>query len=228
MQPFFHFQFFTFDYTSPVAAGGSTPHFDIKRQYEVELNDQLMDYIKTQVLKIDLIDESVDLANGASDYIGSVRIPLKALNVTSNLFEEITDAFPVRDANGVETGRLEVKVGCREYQGLSSDMIGGGGETYIMSKFTEREVIGSIAEKFAFSEMQSIDMIFDMLIEPGGMDLTRITKKRFRDYIMDITERIKQQDVDILLKTHPMLAGKDYIDLNDFRGIFEIPVQMAR
>jgi hypothetical protein len=67
-----------------------------------------------------------------------------------------------------------------------------------------------------------------MLIEPGGMDLTRITKKRFRDYILDITDRIRQQDVDILLKTHPMLAGKDYIDLNDFRGIFEIPVQMAR
>lgn len=187
-----------------------------------------MDYIKTQVLKIDLIDESIDLANGASDYIGSVRIPLKALNVTSNLIEEITDAFPVRDANGVETGRLEVKVGCREYQGLSSDLVNGGGDTYIMSKFTEREVIGRIAEKFAFSEMQSIDMIFDMLIEPGGMDLTRITKKRFRDYILDITDRIRQQDVDILLKTHPLLAGKDHIDLNDFRGIFEIPVQMAR
>jgi|LauGreDrversion4_2_1035121.scaffolds.fasta_scaffold110798_3 hypothetical protein len=25
-----------------------------------------------------------------------------------------------------------------------------------------------------------------------------------------------------------MLAGKDYIDLNDFRTIFEIPVQMER
>ncbi len=34
--------------------------------------------------------------------------------------------------------------------------------------------------------------------------------------------------MDILLKTHPVLAGKDHIDLNDFRGIFEIPVQMAR
>ena len=34
--------------------------------------------------------------------------------------------------------------------------------------------------------------------------------------------------MDILLKTHPMLAGKDYIDLNDFRAIFEIPVQLAR
>jgi hypothetical protein len=31
-----------------------------------------------------------------------------------------------------------------------------------------------------------------------------------------------------LLKTHPTIAGKDYIDLNDFRTLFEIPVQMAR
>jgi hypothetical protein len=35
-------------------------------------------------------------------------------------------------------------------------------------------------------------MIFDMLIEPGSMDPTRITKKRFRDYIMDITDRIRE------------------------------------
>jgi hypothetical protein len=110
MQAFFHFQFYTFEYTSPVAAGGSNPQFDIKRQFEVELNDQLIDYVKSQVLKIDLIDESVDLAHGASDYIGSVRIPLKALNITSNLIEELVDAFPVRDASGAETGRLEVKV----------------------------------------------------------------------------------------------------------------------
>ena len=191
MQPFFHFQFYTFEYTSPVAAGGSNPQFDIKRQFEVELNDQLIDYVKSQVLKIDLIDESVDLAHGASDYIGSVRIPLKALNITSNLLEELVDAFPVRDASGAETGRLEVKVSCRDYQGLSSDMLGGGGETFIMSKFAEREVIGRIAEKFAFSEMQSIDMIFDMLIEPGGMDLNRVSKKRFRDYVLEITDRVR-------------------------------------
>jgi hypothetical protein len=192
MQPFFHFQFYTFEYTSPVAAGANNPQFDIKRQFEVELNDQLIDYVKSQVLKIDLIDESVELANGASDYIGSVRIPLKGLSITSTMVEEIVDAFPVRDASGAETGRLEVKVSCRDYQGLSSDMIGGGGETFVMSKFQEREVIGRIAEKFAFSEMQSIDMIFDMLIEPGGMDLTRVSKKRFRDYILEITDRVRQ------------------------------------
>ena len=150
--------------------------------------------MKTQVLKIDLIDESVDLSHGASDYIGSARIPLKDLNVTSNLIEEIADNFPVRDATGAETGRLEVKVSCRDYHGLSADVLGGngGGDTFIMSKFAEREVVGRIAEKFAFSEMQSIDMIFDMLIEPGGMDPTKITKRRFRDYILDITDRIRE------------------------------------
>ena len=34
--------------------------------------------------------------------------------------------------------------------------------------------------------------------------------------------------MEILLKTHPSLAGKDYIDLNDFRHMFEIPVNHAR
>ncbi len=129
------------------------------------------------------------MSHGASDYIGSARIPLKALNVTSNKLEEITDNFPIRDASGAETGRIEVKVSCRDYLGLSSDMVGG--DNFTMSKFTEREVIGRIAEKFAFSEMQSIDMIFDMLIEPGSMDPTKITKKRFRDYILDITDRVR-------------------------------------
>jgi hypothetical protein len=69
------------------------------------------------------------------------------------MIEEIADAFPVRDASGIETGRIEVKVSCRDYQGLTSDMVGGGGSTFTMSKFAEREIIGRIAEKFAFSEI---------------------------------------------------------------------------
>jgi len=137
------------------------------------------------------------------------------------------DAFPVKDSNGTETGRIEVKVQCRDYSGLTGQ-IGGNGDVFIMSKFTEREVLGKISEKFATSDLLSIDMIFDMLIEPGSMDFTRITKKRFREYVLDITPSLREQDVDILLKTHPLLAGKDYIDVNDFKAMFEIPVQNAR
>ena len=36
-----------------------------------------MEFMKTSVLKIDFIDESVELKEGQDDYIGSVRIPIK-------------------------------------------------------------------------------------------------------------------------------------------------------
>lgn len=80
MQPFFFYQFYTFEYTSPVLVGNS-PDFDMRKQYQVEYTDQLIEYMKTQVLKIELIDESVDItkAPAVSDYIGCVRVPLKDL-----------------------------------------------------------------------------------------------------------------------------------------------------
>ena len=46
MQPFFYFQFFTFEYQSPTLTG-SNPIFDLKKQFEVEMNEQFMDYMKT-------------------------------------------------------------------------------------------------------------------------------------------------------------------------------------
>lgn len=98
----------------------------------------------------------------------------------------------------------------------------------MVSKFTEREVVTKIAAKFAESLMESIDLIFDMLIEPGSFDSNRISKQRFKDYALSITDQLKDQEVDILLKTHQLLQGKDYIELGDFRAIFEVPVQQAK
>jgi hypothetical protein len=46
MQPFFFYQFYTFEYTSP-AMVGSSPNFDIRKQFEVEFNDQFIEYMKT-------------------------------------------------------------------------------------------------------------------------------------------------------------------------------------
>jgi hypothetical protein len=190
--------------------------------------------MRTQVLKIDLIDESVDLKEGngdPKDYIGSVRIPLNQFNVTGIETQEIADNFPVRDSNGNETGRMEVKVSCRDVSGIMDghdDTMLGAGDTFIMSKFAEKEVISKIAERFAGTLMESIDMIFDMLIEPGSFDTSKITKRRFKEYVLNIAENLRDQDVDIMLKTHPLLAGKDFIEIKDFRTIFEIPVQQAR
>jgi len=197
MQPFFHFQFYTFDgYMSPVMTG-SSPHFDVRKQYEVELTDQFSEYMKTQLLQIDIIDESIDIMRAgaeAKDFLGRVRIPLKDLLIgggTSN--EEIADCFPVRDEQGNETGHMEVRLSCKDMQ-LYDDQSQNtrGGDTFVISKFAEREIIGKIAAKFADSIMESIDMIFDMLIEPGSYDTQKITKYRFKDYVMQITDNLRE------------------------------------
>jgi hypothetical protein len=53
-----------------------------------------------------------------------------------------------------------------------------------ISKFAEREIIGKISAKFADNMMESIDMIFDMLIEPGTFNSQKISKRRFKDYVL--------------------------------------------
>lgn len=120
---------------------------------------------------------------------------------------------------------MEVKIIVKEAQNYTDTR---KGDQFVISKFTEREVVTKIAAKFAESLMESIDLIFDMLIEPGTYESNKISKQRFKDYVLSITDTLKDQEIDILLKTHQLLQGKDYIELGDFRAIFEMPVQQAK
>jgi hypothetical protein len=123
-----------------------------------------------------------------------VRIGLNKLNINSTQTEEIVDNFPVKDESGAEVGRMEVKIQCRDYQsGGIIDMMGSKpGDTFAISRFAEREIIAKIAEKFAEGMMQSIDMIFDMLIEPGSYDSNKISKLRFKNYVLDIADGVRE------------------------------------
>ncbi len=67
-----------------------------------------MEYMKTGVLKIDFIDDSVEAMEGQRDYIGSARIPLRQLMMD----DHIADNYAVVDEVGKEHGRVEVKIGC--------------------------------------------------------------------------------------------------------------------
>lgn len=81
MQPFFSFDFYTWEYQSAVA-DGPNPVFEMTQRYEVEYTQELVDYMQNQFLKIDFIDESVALNNDQeiSDYIGSARFPLREVS----------------------------------------------------------------------------------------------------------------------------------------------------
>jgi hypothetical protein len=97
---------------------------------------------------------------------------------------------------------MEVKISLRDAPQYAPE---SRGDTFIVSKVTEREVIGKIAAKFAEGMMESIDLIFDMLIEPGSVDASRISKLRFKQYVLAIADSLKDHEIDILLKTHQLL-----------------------
>lgn len=61
--------------------------------------------------------------------------------------EEFADNIPIKDAMGNETGRMEVRLSCKDYSPYpyATD----GNETFTVSKYAEKEIINKIAEKFA-------------------------------------------------------------------------------
>ena len=80
---------------------------------------------------------------------------------------------------------MEVKIIMKEAQNYTDTR---KGDQFVVSKFTKREVVTKIAAKFAESLMESIDLIFDMLIEPGTFESNRISKQGFKDYVLSITD----------------------------------------
>ncbi len=64
--------------------------------------------------------------------------------------EEFADNFPIRDEGGTETGRMEIKLSCKDYvanpYGLENER---DLSSFKISKYAERDIIGKIAERFA-------------------------------------------------------------------------------
>ena len=101
MRPFFSFDFYTFEYQSPTA-NGPDPVFEVTKFYDVNVNNDLIKYLNNQFLKIDFIDENVDLdaSPEANDYIGSARYSLKGL-LTEERFNGKLD---IMNEKGIQTG----------------------------------------------------------------------------------------------------------------------------
>ena len=61
MTPFFTYRFYTFgDETSPVLQS-KNPKFQMRKQYEVENNTEFVNYMRKNILRIEFIDDSIDM-----------------------------------------------------------------------------------------------------------------------------------------------------------------------
>jgi hypothetical protein len=61
MQPFFSYNFYTFEDVVSHCVTGNSPDFEHRKQFEVAANTEFLNYMRKQYLKIDFMDESVDI-----------------------------------------------------------------------------------------------------------------------------------------------------------------------
>lgn len=113
MEPFFSYDFYNFDQFRSSTVRGSNPLFDSTQRYEVDYTSDMLDYFKYETLRIDFIDESVDLRanNEVDDYIGSARVKLSDLLET----EMKEYKLPIKNAKGMQTGIVEVNISFLNY-----------------------------------------------------------------------------------------------------------------
>jgi len=99
-------------------------------------------------LKIDFIDESVDLTSSpdANDYIGSARIPLKRLLTEEAFLGDV----PIMNEKNIQNGQVNVQISC--YKSNLKPQYGGenqGMGTTLEMQGISRNVLKKIAEALA-------------------------------------------------------------------------------
>ena len=141
--------------------------------------------------------------------------------------EELADNFPVKDAMGRETGRMEIKITCKDYNTYSM-YSGADNANVTVSKFIEKDIITKISEALAEIPYEDMDLMFDFFNQ--GSDPNKIFKKDFKEFILlNLRVRnVRETDLDLFLKSSFFIQNKDYIDRYDFRNLFEFHIREAR
>jgi len=79
MQVFYYFDFYTFGEYHSATVPGTSPEFNITSRFVVDYNQDFIEYLKTMVLPISFVDESVELNNNEvpNDLVGKAYLPLR-------------------------------------------------------------------------------------------------------------------------------------------------------
>ena len=232
MRPFFTYDFYTFTHESAVV-NGQDPSFADRKQFQVSQTSEFMNYMNSSVLKIDFIDESVEMEfAGARDYIGSARIPLKNLMSQGSLEGDVE----IRDEHSGITGKVGVRMTIQDAKRQAEMAMYGDASNVMQHRRMHQDTILKIAEGFSNGPdggggaFEEIDMYFDMLFMKDNTNMQRVTREMFVDFIL-IDMRvpdIKKQDLEILLRTHELLQGKTLFTRQELKAIFERPFKETR
>ena len=97
------------------------------------------------------------------------------------------------------------------------------------AKAIEKEVILKIVEKLAEAEFDDLSILLDMLFVKDQNNNQRVSKQMVADFFqLDMSVRINRRDLDLFLKTHALLANKEFLTRDELRQVFEKDFRQAR
>ena len=110
MQPFFFYQFYTFEDRYSSSSSGVNPRFNDTFSYEVLLDSKATNFFQYQSLEVILFDDNAPIADANADnddMIGQCKVPLASLATGCSMHETL----PVKNIDtGKEVGKLEIKI----------------------------------------------------------------------------------------------------------------------
>mmetsp|Transcript_16383 Transcript_16383/g.11526 ORF Transcript_16383/g.11526 Transcript_16383/m.11526 type:complete len:136 (-) Transcript_16383:1886-2293(-) len=133
--------FYQSEFRSAISRG-QNPIYASTRRYEVDANGEFLDYMKNHTLKIDFIDDSVDIRQTSMrDYIGSARIDLRELLRKGKLDMNA----PIIDDLRNQTGSVHVKLAIHDVNQNNTYLLQSGNfnsqESYKMYKTMTENII---------------------------------------------------------------------------------------
>lgn len=133
--------------------------------------------MSANVLKIDFIDESVDITQqGNRDYIGSARVQLKDLLQLPNERRKLEGEYKILDEHSRETGRVKIRLQIHAKTEYAYDNAFAGSSRIVNSKSIEKEVVLKIVNKLAEAEFDDLNILLDMLFLRDRSNSQRVSK----------------------------------------------------
>lgn len=159
MLPFFSYRFYSFEDVMSPNVQGNNPFFEHRKQFEVEDTSEFRSFMGSQVLKIDFMDESVDLRQKhLTDYIGSLRIPLKALLDRKQYVARV----PIEDDMKRKAGECDVSLKLQDASDFYAEKSRAPADL-VQSNMIMKDVIDRIALRMAECNFDDFDLLLNLL-----------------------------------------------------------------
>ena len=240
VQPFFFYQFYTFEDRYSHNGVGENPVFNDTYSYEVLYDEKAKRYFRQNNLEIILFDDNAvipgtdigqdprsgNIADG-DDMIGSASIPLKDLAANCSIHGKYEIRAP---SSTTAMGTIEVKIAVNDLEQVQQESILNvhkAAQEMNYNKEWEEDVVMRIARKLG-SLHCDIELIFGIFTQ-GQRNCTKEDFKHCCLHRLNLrADGMTERELDLLLMGNKYTKDDNIIERDDFVNIFGNTIIQAR